>query len=423
VHNATQLAFGYRTIPVVKRIERIRLYPTQRQMERLSFALDVTRELYNAALQQRRDAYRRNRTCVTGKQQYAELTELRAEDARVAAVYRENEDAVLRRLDLAFAAFFSRIRRGDTPGYPRFKARQRWSQLEYPHGDRALKFDDDQRRVRVPGSGWVKLRKGRRVPKTYGRAWIVRRCDRWYACFECERDVTLLEPTGKILGVDRGIAVLAALDDGTRHPNHAPGARCAAKVAAMQRKLEAVTQRDGRGRVVNRHDPRRIVVAKRLARARAAEANARRDQAHKVARTIVTAADVIGLEALGIRRMTRSAKGTVQVPGRNVRAKAGLNRRMLDAGFGLLRQMIVAKAEEAARRVVEVDARYSSQTCSHCGHVAAENRRRRRFCCVRCGHRAHADVEAAREIRRRVELRLLREPNAGGEPVRAHDAA
>jgi transposase len=100
----------------------------------------------------------------------------------------------------------------------------------------------------------------------------------------------------------------------------------------------------------------------------------------KVARTIVTAADVIGLEALGIRRMTRSAKGTVQVPGRHVRAKAGLNRRMLDAGG-------------------------------------------RRFCCVRCGHRAHADVEAAREIRRRVELRLLREPNAGGEPVRAHDAA
>ena len=407
----------------MKRIERVRLYPTPKQIERLTFALDVTRELYNAALQERRDAYRRNKTRITGRQQYAELTDLRAGDARVAAVYRECEDAVLHRLDLAFEAFFRRVKRGETPGYPRFKRRDRWAQLEFPHGDRALKFDERQRRVRVPGIGSVKLRKGRRVPQTYGRAWIVRRCDSWYACFECERVVTPLEPTGRILGVDRGIAVLAALDDDTRIANRACGDRNAAKVAAMQRKLEAVTQRDARGHVLNRRDPQRSAVAKRLARAKAAEADARRDHAHKVARQIVNAADVIGLEVLNLRHTTRSAKGTVEAPGSNVRAKAGLNRRMLDAGFGLLRQMIVAKAEEAARTVVEVDARYSSQTCSRCGHVAAENRRRRRFCCVRCGHRAHADNEAAREIRRRVELRHLREPNTGVEPVRVHDAA
>jgi putative transposase len=343
------LASGYRTIALMKRIERVRLYPTARQIERLTFALDVTRELYNAALQERRDAYRRNGTQITGKQQYAELTDLRTGDARVAAVYRELEDAVLHRLELAFAAFFRRIKRSETPGYPRFKGHQRWSQLEFPHGNRALKFDDAQRRVRVPGTGWVKLRKGRRVPPNYGRAWIVRRCDRWYACFECERESRPLEPAGKVVGVDRGIAVLAALDDGTRIRNRAPGDRNAAKVAALQRKLEA----------------------RRLARAKAREADARRDYAHKVARSIVKAADVIGLEALNVRAMTRSAKGSAQVPGRNVRAKAGLNRRMLDAGFGLVRQMIVAKAEEAARRVVEVDARYSSQTCSRCLHVAA----------------------------------------------------
>src|SRR5215469_11707996 len=122
----------------MKRIERVRLYPTSRQIERLMFALDVTRDLYNAALQERRDAYRRNKTRVTSKQQYAKLTRLRADDARVAAVYRECEDAVLHRLDLAFAAFFRRIKRGETPGYPRFKARERWTQLEFPHGNRAL---------------------------------------------------------------------------------------------------------------------------------------------------------------------------------------------------------------------------------------------------------------------------------------------
>jgi putative transposase len=118
---------------------------------------------------------------------------------------------------------------------------------------------------------------------------------------------------------------------------------------------------------------------------------------------------VIALEKLSLRAMTRSAKGSVECPGRNVRAKAGLNRRLLDSGFGLLRQMIVAKAEEAARTVVEVESRFSSQECSHCGHVASGSRRRRRFCCVWCGYRNHADVNAALVIRGRAQLALKSE--------------
>jgi len=128
--------------------------------------LDVTRELYNALLQQRRDAYRLRRISVSSKEQYAEMTALRKPmqwiDGRLAAVYRECEDAVLHRLDLTFAAFFRRCRRGETPGFPRFKAVSRWNQLEFPHGDRALRFDDRQGRVAVPGVGSVKLRKGAR---------------------------------------------------------------------------------------------------------------------------------------------------------------------------------------------------------------------------------------------------------------------
>jgi putative transposase len=164
----------------VKRIERVRLYPTHRQMRRLHFLLDVTRELYNALLQERRDAYRTRGIAISTKQQYSELTALRKDDARMAAVYRECEDAALHRLDLAFAAFFRRLKRGETPGYPRFKPAARWSQLEFPHGNRALKLDASQRRLRIPGIGGVRLRKGRRVPP-FGRAWIVCKNARWYA--------------------------------------------------------------------------------------------------------------------------------------------------------------------------------------------------------------------------------------------------
>jgi putative transposase len=378
----------------MKRIERVRLYPTAGQRRRLNFALDVTRQLFNALLQQRRDAWRMRRYSVSTKEQYRELTALRAEDARVAAVYRECQDAVLHRLDLAFAAFFRRIKQGETPGYPRFRGHLRWGQLEFPHGDRALKFNAEQTKVKIPGIGLVSLRKGRRVP-TFGRAWLVRRGTHWFACFECERDVAPLPRTGKSIGIDRGVHVLAATSEGWLIGNPRFLARARLLIERFQR---AVSRKRRGGK--NRRKAVRL-----LARAYERIKEARRDFLHKAARKIVNASDAIVLEALNLRSMTRSAKGTMETPGRNVRAKAGLNRALLDSSFGLLRQMIVEKAVEAARTVVEVDPRYSSQECARCANVAAESRRERRYVCIGCGFRVHADVNAALVIRGRAELR------------------
>ena len=417
---ATQLAHSCVMMSSMKRIERVRLYPTPSQRRRLGFMLDVTRDFFNACLQQRRDAWRLRRHSASTKEQYHELTALRAEDARVAAVYRELEDAVLHRLDLAFAAFFRRIRKGETPGYPRFRSRSRWDQLEFPHGDRALKFNAGQSKVKVPGVGFVALRRGRRVPE-FGRAWLVRKGEHWYTSFECERKVTPLPSTGKAIGIDRGVHVLAATSEGKLigNPRFLEKARL-----LIERLQRAVAGRKRGGK--NRRKAVRL-----LARAHERVKEARRDFMHKTARKIVNGADVVVLEALNLRAMTRSAKGTIEKPGRKVAAKAGLNRAILDASFGLLRQMIVAKAEEAARTVVEVDARYSSQECAHCGQVAAESRRGRRYACIGCGFKVHADVNAALVIRRRAELRPAARgasledlgdprsvPDAGAEPAR-----
>ena len=111
-------------------------------------------------------------------------------------------------------AFFRRCKRGETPGFPRFKSASRWQQLEFPHGDRALRFDDAQERVRIPGVGAVKLRKGPQGARLSDERGWCGRIDRWYACFECERAVKPLPATGTMLGVDRGVHVLAALSDG-----------------------------------------------------------------------------------------------------------------------------------------------------------------------------------------------------------------
>src|ERR1700685_716789 len=235
--------------------------------------LDVTRQLYNAALQGRRNAYRMRGITVTRKMQYAELTALRQPeswlDGRLAAVYRESEDAVLHRLELAMQAFFRRCKGGETPGFPRYKPAARWKQLAFPHGDRALKFDAAQERVRVPGLGSVKLRKGRRVPP-FGRAWLVERNGRWYACFECERAVQPLSATGTLLGIDRGVHVLAATSDGQLIRNQVVGEKRKRATARLQRELEALTERDAGGRVLHRRDPKRAIAAQRLARSKGA---------------------------------------------------------------------------------------------------------------------------------------------------------
>jgi putative transposase len=401
-------------------LHKVRLYPTCSQERALVTMLRVTRELYNALLQQRRDAWTTRRVSLPSRDQYVQLTELRDAEPRFAAVYRECEDAVLHRLDLAFAAFFGRVKRGEAPGYPRFKPAARWNQLEFPHGDRALRLDTVQGRVRVPGVGSVRLRKGRAVPE-FGRAFLVTKNGRWYAVFEAHRLTSPVPVTGCSVGIDRGIRVLAALSDGTMIENLRPGSRRRAMVERHQRALDAVTVKDAIGRPLNTKDPARIAAVRRLARAKEREANARRDWLHKVSRTIVRRFDRIALEALRLRSMTRSAKGTPEVPGVGVRAKAGLNRALLDAGFGILASLIREKAEHAARTVIEVDARYSSQTCAACGRVCKENREGRRFACVRCGRAADADVNAAQVILLRAESPPRRAP--GTARGRQHDAA
>jgi putative transposase len=397
-------------------MHRVRLYPSRSQVERLTFCLDVTRQLYNAMLEQRRDAFRRRGITVTGKMQYAELTDLRACDARVRAVYRESEDAVLHRLDLAFAAFFSRLKRGETPGYPRFRSHSRWKQLEYPHGNRALKIlGNDQNRVMIPGIGSVRMRKGCGIP-AFGRAFIIEKNGRWYAVFESQREAEPLSHNDELVGVDLGVTDLVVLSTGETIPNSRHTDRLRSLVERHAIALEAATERDSRKRVTNRADRQRRKAVLRLARAKEREANARRDTLHKVSHDLVQRFGAIAIEKLRVGNMTRSAAGTVEEPGKNVAAKSGLNRRILDAGFGMFKTLICGKAEYAGRRVVFVDARFTSQTCSWCGHVAAESRQGKRFRCIQCGVECDADVNAARVIRQRAQSAPKSERIPGAKP-------
>jgi transposase len=188
------------------------------------------------------------------------------------------------------------------------------------------------------------------------------------------------------VGIDRGIAVSAALSTGELLRVPGLGTREAARLRRLERKLARARRGSGR----------RAEVKLSVARLKARERDRRKDWAEKASTDLARRFDVIRVEVLDIRAMTRSARGTAGAPGRNVAAKAGLNRQIARSGWGLLVRRL---QDKAPGRVEKIPAAYTSQCCSACGHVAPESRESQAlFRCVACGYACNADVNAARNI-------------------------
>jgi putative transposase len=367
------------------------LQPTVAQTRRLESLLAVQCELYNAALEERRGAWRWERRRVTRFEQFAQLAGLREVRPEVMAFGVCVARGTLTRLDLAFTAFFRRHKAGQKPGYPRFRSRSRFDSVSWP--DRSgWGLDVERRRFYVQGVGHIKVRVYRKMQGIAKTATLRREGRRWVCVIFCaEVPAAPLAPTGRSVGVDVGVANLVATSDGAFFSNPRPGRNLAARVAGAQRAV--ARKRRGSNR-------RRQAVA-RLARLRRQEANVRRDWSHQVSRSLVDRYDLIAHEELAIANMVRSARGTIAEPGTNVAAKAGLNRSIHDAGWATLLRFMTYKAESAGRDVIAVRAAYTSQTCSACGHVAKENRPSQAvFRCQACGHTTHADTNAAVNIHR-----------------------
>jgi putative transposase len=188
-----------------------------------------------------------------------------------------------------------------------------------------------------------------------------------------------------------GVASFLTTSEGMHVSNPRYLAASAVKLAEAQRELA----RKKRG------SKRRHTAGARVGAVYRTIRNQRLDFAHKTALQLVRDHDIIVCEALKIANMTRSASGTLAAPGTNVAAKSGLNRSILDAGWGVFLSILRAKAESAGRAVVQVNPRHTSQRCSRCGHVTAGNRvSQAEFCCQSCGLEMHADVNAAANILR-----------------------
>jgi transposase len=241
--------------------------------------------------------------------------------------------------------------------------------------------------VRVPKAGWVRFRWSRPIPAQVKSCRITRdRAGRWHVGFAAIPEPVRGPGTGQVVGIDRGVAVSAALSTGELL--HAP------RLSAAERKrLLSLQRRLARARKGSR---RRGRVKHAAASLRAREADRRKDWVEKTSTRVAREFDTIRVEDLEITTMTRSAKGCAERPGRNVRAKAGLNREILGSCWGLLVRRL---EDKASGRVHRVNPAYTSQRCGACGQVDAKSRKSQAvFACTACGYACHADVNAARNI-------------------------
>jgi putative transposase len=394
----------------VRRAHKFRLRPTAKQHVALEQCLEAHRTLYNAALQERNDAYERvvlrsphyfsksgrPKGPINFARQCSQLTEIRELVPDQAKWSFTSQQATLRKLNKAFDSFYRRTRLGQIPGYPRFKSSSRFDSVLWPKNGDGAKRIPETGRIYLRGVGHLKVTQHRQVEGRVKTIQVKRVGRHWYLVLLCDdMPERFLDRTGAVVGIDVGVARFLTTSDGehVESPHYT-------KVGA-ERMVYAQQSLARKRRGSNNRRAARETVAKRHRKV----ANERRDFHHKIAKRLVQEYDVIVIEDLAVKNMTKRARPQIDPvnPGKFLpnggSAKSALNRSINDAGWAQFRSILEAKAEEAGRTVISVNPRHTSQRCHECGHVAAGNRvSQAAFRCKRCGHEAHADVNAARNI-------------------------
>ena len=414
---------------------KYRLYPNKKQAEHLQWVLDHCRELYNSALQERRDAYEMmvkrhpnyydettrklltQEHALTYNQQATQLPEVKEIWPEYNEIHSQVLQDVLRRVDKAYKAFFRRIKEGKTPGYPRFQGYGRYESFTFPQSGFSL-TEDNRVCLSKIGTIKVKMPKGKKANPPVGRmktCTIKREANHWFIVFTCEVEQEVVyHPSEEAVGIDLGLLHFATFSDGSalENPRHLRQAENKLK------KLQEALARKKRG------SKRRRKAAQRVGQAHRHIRNQRRDFHHRAGRKLVTKYQTIVFEKLQPANMSKRPKpkqeeATGQYLPNGASAKAGLNKSILDAGWGQFQQICESKAACAGSRVLFVSPKYTSQRCSGCGAIVQKALEERWHECS-CGCSLDRDHNAARNILR-LGLQAL-ETEARARTERSEDA-
>jgi putative transposase len=377
----------------MRKAYKFRLYPNKTTEQKLYWTLSRCRELYNAALSERRDSYKYTGKGVSYYEQKRDLVEIKNE---IREEYKDIASHVLQdvimRLDKAMQNFFRRVKQGEKPGYPRFQGRNRYDSFCYPDGA-GWKLDGGK--LHLSKIGTIKVKVHREVQGKIKTATMKQESGHWYVIFSCDLPEAETLPLSHVdIGIDLGVSHLATLSNGERidHPRFFRKAE-----KDLARKQQALSRK-------NRGSHRRDKARKRVAKAHKKIANQRQDFLHKASRQLVDRYQVIVFEDLQTATITKAPKPkqdteTGEYLPNGAAAKGGLNTSILDAGWGLFVAMTSYKAASAGREVRKVTPKYTSQICSGCGTVRKKELSERWHSCE-CGTELDRDHNAAINILR-----------------------
>jgi len=305
----------------------------------------------------------------------------------------------LKDLDRAFVNFFEK-----RTAFPRFKRKGMRDSFRYPDA-KQIRLDRENGRICLPKLGYIRCRNSRTVPGEARSATVSLRAGKWYVSILTKREVEQPVPHGPAVGIDVGVARFATLSDGAFIAPLASFRKHEQRLGKYQRRMARKVKGSSNWKKAKA----------RVQRIHARIANARNDFLHKASNTISKNHAMIAVEDLQVRNMSGSAKGSAETPGRNVRAKSGLNKSILDQGWFEFRRQLEYKTAWRGGFFVAVPPQNTSRTCPCCSHISADNRRTQAlFACIRCGHEANADHVGAINVLERGQ-RLL----ACGEPVQS----
>lgn len=300
----------------------------------------------------------------------------------------------LKDLERAYANFFAK-----RAEFPRFKKKGQSDSFRYPD-PKQIKLDQPNNRLFLPKLGWLRYRNSRDVLGTVRNITVSQSCGKWFVSIQTEREVDQPIAKGGAVGIDMGVARFATLSDSKFY---APLNSFRRHETSLRKAQQAMSRK-------TKFSNNWMRAKARVQRIHSRIGNARRDFLHKTSTAISQNHAMVCIEDLQVRNMSKSAAGTADAPGRNVRAKSGLNKSILDQGWYEFRRQLEYKLAWNGGWLVAVPPQYTSRTCPCCGHVSADNRlSQATFACTACGYEINADVVGAINVLRRGEALLSSE--------------
>ena len=273
--------------------------------------------------------------------------------------------------------------------FPRFKAKGRKDSCRFPQD---IKLDGGNNRIYLPKIGWVRYRNSRTIIGTIKNVTVTAKCGKWYVSIQTEYEQEKPVHTGSDIGIDMGIVRFATLSDGRYFEPINAFHSLKGRLAKLQRQLKRKTKGSNNWKKL---------VAK-IGKLHKRIANIRKNFLHQISNTISKNHATVYIEDLKVGNMSKSAKGTVEKPGKMVKQKSGLNRAILDQAWYEFRRQLEYKLRWRGGQLILVSSQYTSQCCPACGHTAKENRTTQAlFCCMQCGYTDNADVVGAMNVLQR----------------------